>query len=144
MRALGNLAVTVGTRHVREGIRLTHELVELERRMGVRSGLTMMNATEIARWAGEWDWADELQSELLASDLEGVDRLFALGIDVIFKAARGELRGGEHEELDRLAAGAGRSGALVIAMGIRPEMYLYAGRFREALVEAESQARSDS
>ena len=104
VRALANLAISVGVRHVREGMRLTHELVELERRMGVRLGLTVMNATELARSAGDWDWVDELQSDLLASDLEGVDRLFALSLDVVFKAARGELHGGEHEELDRLAA----------------------------------------
>ena len=142
-RALGNLSVTVGARHVGDGPRLTHELIELERRQGVRSGLTMMNATEVARWAGEWDWADELKSELLASDLEGVDHLFAVGVDVIFKAARGELRGGEQEELDRLAAELDDPAALVIAVGVRPEMYLYAGHLREALVEAESQARTD-
>ena len=94
----------MGARHVREGARLTHELIELERRQGVWSGLTMMNAAEIARWAGDWDWTDDLLSELLASDLEGIDRLFALGADAIFKAARGELRGDEQEELDRLAA----------------------------------------
>ena len=28
----------VGTRHVGDGLRLTHELIELERRMGVRLG----------------------------------------------------------------------------------------------------------
>jgi hypothetical protein len=143
VRALGNLAVTVGARNVGEGARLTHDLVELERRMGIRSGLTMMNATEVARWAGEWDWADELQSELLASDLEGVDRVFALGVDLVFKAARGELRGGEQEELDRLAAELDDPAALVIAEGTRPEVYLYSGRLAESRQVAESLALRD-
>ena len=143
VRALGNLAITVGARHPREGMRLTHELVEIERRMGVRSGLTIMNAAELARSAGEWDWIDELQSELLASDLEGVDRLFALGLDVVIKAARGELGGGEHEALDRLAAQLDDPSADLIAKAIRPEMYLHAGQFREARLEAESQAQID-
>ncbi|MFN2417611.1 MAG: AAA family ATPase [Candidatus Limnocylindria bacterium] len=144
MRALGNLAVTTGTRNVGEGLRLTRELVELERRMGVKSGLTIMNAAEIARWGGDWDWADDLQSELLTSDLEGVDRVFALAIDVLFKAARGEPAAGEHEELDRLAAELDDPSALVIAVAVRPELYLYAGRLQEARLEAESQAQSDT
>ena len=143
VRALGNLAVTVGARHVGEGARLTHELIELERRQGVWSGLTMMNAAEIARSAGDWDWADRLLSELLASDLEGIDHLFALGADAIFKAARGELHGGEQEELDRLAAELGDRQADLISVGVRPEIYLYTGRLREARVEAESLARID-
>ena len=143
VRALGNLSVTAGARHVGDGARLTHELIEVERRQGVWSGLTMMNATEVARWAGDWDWADDLQSELLASDLEGVDHLFALGADAIFKAARGELRGGEQEELDRLAAELDDPQALWISVGVRPEIYLYMGRLREARLEAESQARID-
>ena len=143
VRALGNLSVTAGARHVGEGARLTHELIELERRQGVWSGLTIMNATEVARWAGEWDWADDLRSELLASDLEGIDHLFALGADAIFKAARGELRGGEQEELDRLAAELDDPQAIWISVGVRPEMYLYTGRVREARLEAESQARID-
>jgi class 3 adenylate cyclase/tetratricopeptide (TPR) repeat protein len=143
VRALGNLGVSVGARNVGEGARLTHELVDLERRVGIRSGITMMNATEIARWAGEWDWADELQSELQASDLEGVDRVFAAAVDVIFNAARGALRGGEQEELDRLAEGLDDPAAVAIASGIRPEKYLYEGRLREARLEAESLAQSD-
>ena len=143
VRALGNLAVTRGNRHVGEGLRLTHQLVDLEHRMGVRRGLTIMNATEVARWGGEWDWADELVAELLSSDLEGADRVFALGVDVLFKAARGELRGGEQEELDRLAAELDDPSALLIAVGVRPELYLYAGRLSEARIEAESQAQDD-
>jgi hypothetical protein len=56
----------------------------------------------------------------------------------------GELRAGEQEELDRLAAELDDPSALLIAVQIRPELYLFAGRFREALLEAESQAHSDS
>ena len=52
----------------------------------------------------------------LASDLEGADRVFALSIDVLFKAARGELRAGEQEELDRLAAELDDPSALLIAV----------------------------
>ena len=143
VRALGNLAVTVGTRHVADGMRLTHELVELERRMGVRSGLTITNAAELARIAGEWEWIDELQAELQVSDLEGVDRVFALAVDVVLKAARGELRGGEQEELDQLAEGLDEPAAILIARGLRPELYLFTGRLSEARLEAESQAKSD-
>jgi hypothetical protein len=142
-RALGNLSVSVGTRHIGDGIRLTHELIELEHRMGVRSGLTMMNAAEVARLAGDWEWVDELQSELLGSDLEGIDRLYALGLSAILKAARGELRGGEQEELDRQAAELNEPSATLVATGIRPEMYLYTGRLRESRQEAESQAKDD-
>jgi hypothetical protein len=143
VRALGNLAVSVGARHIGDGGRLTHELIELERKMGIRSGLSYLNATEVARWTGEWDWADELQSELRASDLEGVDRVFARAADVAFKAVRGELRGGEQEELDRLAEELNDPSAVAIAMAIRPEKYLYGGWLREARIEAESQAQSD-
>ena len=143
VRALGNLSVTVGTRQIRDGMKLTREMVELDRRMGVRSGLTIMNATEVARAAGEWDWADELQAELLAGELEGVDRVFALAADVVFKAARGELRGGEIEELDRLAAELDDPSALLIAGGVRPEMLLHSGKLREARIVAESLAQTD-
>jgi len=143
VRALGNLAVSVGARHIGDGGRLTHELIELERRMGIRSGLSYLNATEVARWTGEWEWAGELQSELQASDLEGVDRVFAGAADVVFKAVRGELLGGEQEELDRLAEELNDPSAVAIAMAIRPEKYLYEGRLREARIEAESQAQSD-
>ena len=108
------------------------------------SHVTIMNAAELARSAGEWDWIDELQSELLASDLEGADRVFALSIDLLFKAARGELRAGEQEELERLAAELDDPSALQIAVQIRPELYLFGGRFREAILEAESQAHGDS
>ena len=86
-RALSNLAMIVGMRHVGDGLRLTHEVIELDRRMGVRLGHQIMNATEIARLGGEWDWADDLQSEMAASDLEGADRVFAL-------EHRGALQGG--------------------------------------------------
>jgi hypothetical protein len=144
VRALGNLAVSVGARHPGDGARLTHELIDLERRMGIRSGLSYLNATEVARWTGEWDWADELQSELRASDLEGVDRVFAGAADVAFKAVRGELVGGEQEELDRLAEELNDPSAVAIAMATRPEKYLYEGRLGEARIEAESQAQSDT
>jgi hypothetical protein len=143
VRALGNLAVTVGARNMRDGLRMTHELVELEHRMGVRSSLTLVNAAEVARLGGDWEWVDELQTELMAGDLEGVDRLFALALDVTLRAARGELRGGEQEELDRQAAELNEPSATLIAVGVRPELYLYSGRLRESRLEAESQAKED-
>ena len=143
VRAIGNLAASTGGRQVGEGLRLTHELIELERRMGARSGLTISNATEIARAAGEWDWADELLAELLASDPEGADHVFAVSIDVLFKAARGELRPGALEELERLAAELGDPGGLLIANGVKPELYLLLGRLGDAIREAESQAQDD-
>jgi tetratricopeptide (TPR) repeat protein len=143
VRALGNLAASMGGRQVGEGLRLSHELVELEHRMGVRSGLTISNATEIARAAGEWDWADELLAELLASDLEGADHVFAVSVDVLFKAARGELQPGELEELERLATALDDPGGPIIVNGIRPELYLLLGRLRDAIREGESQAQSD-
>jgi hypothetical protein len=59
------------------------------------------------------------------------------------KAARSGSCAGEQEELDRLAAELDDPSAVLIAKGIRPEMYLYTGRFREARLEAESQAQND-
>jgi len=74
------------------------------RRLGLRSRAISLigNVASGARGAGRWDEALEDLAWILGGDLEGADRVWLLGSDVVFRVWRGEDTSAQEAELTAL------------------------------------------
>ncbi len=74
------------------------------KRIGSRAQMIVLvaNGFESAIMTGDWEWAASEIGSLLDEDLEGGDRLLALGMVTIFRALRGEPRSELLDEIRRM------------------------------------------
>ena len=143
LRATVNIAVHIGMRDPKEALRLSRAGLELAQRMGTRDHLLAANASEMARAVGEWDWAESTIAEYLATDPEGMDKLYLVAARLMMKMVRGEEEDGDIDELDRVAAEVGDPAALAVVGNYTPEFALWEGRLADARTSAELRAAHD-
>ena len=98
--------------------------------------LTAENAARVA--AGEITIA-----EYLATDPEGMDKLYLVAAGLIIKVTRGAGDARDIEELHRVADEVGDPAALGLVANFEPEIALWQGRLPDARSTAEARAAHD-
>ncbi len=92
LRLRGNLLLALYDVDVAAAVRDGRAALQEARRLGLRGqAITLAgNASEAARWTGEWDWALSELDALLDGDLDPVDRAWLQVNAAVLRAWRGE------------------------------------------------------
>jgi len=147
-RVLTNLGISLLNRDPRAGFEATRAGLDLSRRLGDRGGLLfeLSNAGEQALPVGEWDWALGELAEALATDLDVPNRLTLLGVEMPFRAYRGEEVGEALAGVEAMLSGSGIDYADMLAdvRFVTAQVALADGRLRDAYDVATTNAVMDS
>jgi 3-oxoacyl-[acyl-carrier protein] reductase len=100
--------------------------------MGLRDYVIAANAVESARYTGDWAWARSILDEYLATDPEGLDRLFMLSSRVVVAAAMGEDDPDAAAAIEREARARPESDAIADALAASGARVAIAGRDQKA------------
>ncbi len=87
-----NLGFHLTERDPAQALAMDRETLTETRRLGMRTRMLLVlgNASEEARYTGDWDWAiGELEAQLIG-ELDRMDRAWYLGNTLVFRAWRGE------------------------------------------------------
>jgi hypothetical protein len=101
LRALNNLAAALSTEDLRATYEINREIIELARRLGIRSwlGNALQAKVGLAMWVGEWGEADRMIAEIDPTELPAPMAVAFAESVAILQAFRGEI-----EEADRTLA----------------------------------------
>jgi tetratricopeptide (TPR) repeat protein len=102
LRALNNLAAALSSEDLRATYEINGEIIELARRLGIRSwlGNALQAKVGLAMWVGEWGEADRMIAEIDPTELPAPLAVAFAESVAILQAFRGEI-----EEADRTLAG---------------------------------------
>ena len=107
LRALNYLGVTQGARDPVAAVDAAREGLGDARRLSLTSWISTMvaNGAEAALWTGEWSWAFDETSAVLATDLDRFDRASLISAILPMRSWRGASIEAELEEVNTLVTG---------------------------------------
>ena len=144
LRLRGNLLLALYDVDVAAAVRDGRAALQEARRLGLRGqAITLAgNASEAARWTGEWDWALSELDALLDGDLDPVDRAWLQVNAAVLRAWRGEDVGDRVAILDAAERGS-QEGTWYESLGRDLDSCLglaHGGRLLEARARAREYA----
>jgi hypothetical protein len=140
LKALANLVNAQIPRDPVAAVEAAREGLGDARRLSLTSWIAALvsNGIEAAQWTGEWSWAFDETSGVLAMDLDPVNRAAVLGAVLPMRSWQGESVEAELEEVNSLFAGLESPGPDFVSSvhAVRSHAALAAGRLEEARGEA--------
>nr|MBA2373425.1 AAA family ATPase [Chloroflexota bacterium] len=143
LRALTNIVVTQIARDPAAAVAATREGLVEARRLGLRPWITALvgNGAEGALATGDWDWALAEVTDVLASDIENVDRGLLLTAVTSIQSWRGEAVGPALEELVRSIGDMTDPDTMSVIAAARSQVALAGDRLDEAHAMALERGR---
>jgi hypothetical protein len=134
MSARGNLGYHYAEREPAKALALDRASVAEARRLGMRQRMLLIlgNASEEARFTGDWDWAIETLALELAGELDTPDRAWFAGNTLVFRAWRGEASDDEWATWEALTEGDDDPQTVADYLDVRAVRALAEGRLADA------------